>query len=77
MVYHLCAKFEKLQGTKKTAGIVVGVAGDICKSDRSYLMVTWTTLSGKYPHFVHYCPLYPLHRIFSHARHRRQQQCVV
>ena len=43
MVYHLCAKFERLQGTKKTVGIVVGVAGDICKSDRS-LMVTWTTL---------------------------------
>jgi len=53
MVYHLCAKFERLQGTKKTVGIVVGVAGDICKSDRS-LMVTWMTLSGKYPHFVRY-----------------------
>jgi len=29
MVYCLYAKFERLQGTKKTAGIVVGVAGDI------------------------------------------------
>jgi len=59
---------------QKTAGIDVGVAGDICKSDRSCLMVTWTTLSGKYPHFVHYCPLC---RIFTHAQYRRQQQCVI